>query len=130
MMQHTGYTDIIAEVHAYFASTLTRARQAGLSQIILDPGFGFAKTREQNYQLLAELPAVFDFPNTLRLIGISRKSMIYEPLNITPLEALPASSALHLYALQQGVDILRVHDVAPALEVVKLHKLLAPSFST
>ncbi|MCL2738830.1 MAG: dihydropteroate synthase [Bacteroidales bacterium] len=127
MQQHTDYTDVVAEVRGYFASVLKRAEEAGLSQIILDPGFGFAKTTEQNYRLLAELPAVFDFPHVLGLIGISRKSMIYKPLHITPQEALPATSALHLYALQQGADILRVHDVAAAIQVIKLHQLLSPS---
>ena len=107
-------TDVVAEVRAYFASVLVRAQEAGVPQVILDPGFGFAKTMAQNYALLSHLSTLFDFPDVLRLIGISRKSMIYKPLNITPDEALPATCALHLYALRQGVDILRVHDVAEA----------------
>ena len=124
MQQQTGYADVVTEVRSYFASVWERGREAGVPQLILDPGFGFAKTTEQNYALLAALPALFDFPNVLRLIGISRKSMIYTPLGITAQEALPATSALHLYALQQGVDILRVHDVAEAVRMVRLHVLL------
>ena len=125
MQLHTDYTDVAAEVRHYFALTLQRAQEAGVPQIILDPGFGFAKTTEQNYTLLAHLPALFDFPNVPRMIGISRKSMIYKPLHITADEALPASSVLHFYALQQGVDILRVHDVAEAVQVIHLHAMLS-----
>ena len=124
MQQNTLYTDIVAEVHHYFASTLAHAKEAGVPQIILDPGFGFAKTTEQNYALLSHLSLLFDFPNVPRMIGISRKSMVYKLLEITPQEALPATSALHLYALQQGVDILRVHDVAQAVQVVRLFEML------
>jgi len=124
MQQYTAYQDIVSEVHHYFAFTLARAKEAGIGQILLDPGFGFAKTTEQNYALLTNLPALFNFPNVPRIIGISRKTMIYKPLSITPQEALPATSALHLYALQQGVDILRVHDVAQAMDIVQLYTLL------
>ena len=92
---------------------------------MLDPGFGFAKTMEQNYTLLSRLPELFDFPDARRLIGISRKSMIHKPLEITQDETLPATSALHLYALQQGVDILRVHDVKEAVQMVRLHAMLS-----
>ncbi|MCL1973332.1 MAG: dihydropteroate synthase [Bacteroidetes bacterium] len=125
-MHKRGITssDIVTEVRTFFASILRHACEAGLPQIILDPGFGFAKTTGQNYRLLTELSAVFDFTNVLRIVGISRKSMIYKPLRITPEEALSATSALHLFALQQGIDILRVHDVAPAVQVIRLHKLL------
>jgi len=122
MQQFTYYNDIVTEVRTYFASTLLRAKEVGVGQIILDPGFGFAKTTEQNYQLLSNLSNVFNFPNVPRLIGISRKSMVYKPLSITVQKALPATSALHLFALQQRVDILRVHDVAEALQVVQLWK--------
>ena len=125
MHQYTDYENIVVDVHNYFASVLERAREAGVLQIILDPGFGFAKTTEQNYTLLSRLPELFDFSNVLRLIGISRKSMVYMPLVITPDEALPATSALHLYALQQGVDILRVHDVKEAVQMVRLHAMLS-----
>jgi len=114
-------TDVVKEVRDFFTSVLHRAREAGLMQIILDPGFGFAKTMEQNYELLSGLSSLFVFPDVLTLIGLSRKSMIYKPLGITPDEALPATSALHLYALQQGVDILRVHDVAEARQMIQLH---------
>ena len=120
MQNHTGYRDVVVEVRDYFASVLQRAQAAGVRQIVLDPGFGFAKTTEQNYVLLSALSSLFDFPDVLRIIGISRKSMIYEPLGITAEETLPATTALHLYALLQGVDILRVHDVAPAVQMIAL----------
>ncbi|MCL2727576.1 MAG: dihydropteroate synthase [Bacteroidales bacterium] len=131
MQHHTDYDDVVSEVRSYFTSSLARAREVGVSQVILDPGFGFAKTMEQNYELLSRLPELFlhhipesDGPEVLRLIGISRKSMIYKPLEISADEALPATSALHLFALQHGVDILRVHDVAQAVQVVRLYSLL------
>ena len=124
MQQQTGYSNVVEEVHSYFASVLEQGRDACISQIILDPGFGFAKTTAQNYMLLDALPSLFDFPDVVRLIGISRKSMIYEPLGITAEEALPATSALHLFALQKGVDILRAHDVAEAVQMVRLFSLL------
>ena len=120
MQNHTGYRDVVVDVRDYFASVLQRVQEAGVGQIILDPGFGFAKTMEQNFVLLSSLSSLFDFPDVLRIIGISRKSMIYKPLGITAEEALPATTALHLYALQQGVDILRVHDVAPAVQIIAL----------
>ena len=120
MQNHSCYQDVVVEVRDYFALVLQRAQEAGVGQIILDPGFGFAKTREQNYALLSALSSLFVFSGAPRLIGISRKSMIYEPLGITAEEALPATTALHLYALQQGVDILRVHDVAPAIQIIAL----------
>jgi dihydropteroate synthase len=123
MQQQTHYSDVIEEVHRYFASVCERAQEAGVQQIILDPGFGFAKTTAQNYELLAALHKLFNFPNVLRMIGISRKSMIYEPLGISIHEALSATSALHLFALKQGVDILRVHDVAEAVRMVRLHAM-------
>ena len=116
--------NLVAEVHNYFAAVLARAQEAGVPLIILDPGFGFAKDTPQNYTLLSHLSTLFDFPDVLRLIGISRKSMIYKPLCITPDEALSATTALHLYALQQGVDILRVHDVAEAMQAIQLYKFL------
>jgi len=132
MQQLANYGDIVQEVHSYFVSTLARAQRAGVPQIILDPGFGFAKTIEQNYTLLRRLSQLFpnnapesNMPKVLRLIGISRKSMIYKPLSISAQEALPATSALHLYALHQGVDILRVHDVAQAVQVLQLYRLLS-----
>ena len=114
----------LQNIQYYFASTLERAKEAGIQQIILDPGFGFAKTTEQNYTLLTHLSTLLNFPGVPTLIGLSRKSMIYKPLGISPDEALPATSALHLYALQQGVDILRVHDVAQANQMIRIHALL------
>ena len=91
---------------------------------ILDPGFGFAKTIEQNYELLARMDEFAPLGKRM-LVGVSRKSMIYKLLNITPQEALPATQVLHLKALQAGADILRVHDVAEAARTVALYRLLS-----
>ncbi|MDR2586610.1 MAG: dihydropteroate synthase [Prevotellaceae bacterium] len=113
--------DVVKELHEFFAEVIDRAQDAGVQQIILDPGFGFAKSIKQNYLLLSALPQIFDFHDVARMIGISRKSMIYKPLNITPDDALPATSALHLFALQQGVDVLRVHDVATAKQIIQIY---------
>jgi dihydropteroate synthase len=93
----------------------------GVKDIIIDPGFGFAKSMEQNYELLAGLGSLCQkgFPV---LVGLSRKSMVYNLLDVTPAEALNGTTALHWEALRQGASILRVHDVREAVEVVKLHE--------
>ena len=91
-----------------------------MNNIILDVGFGFAKSVEQNYELLAGLNRMTDFGYPM-LVGVSRKSMIYKPLGITPAEALTGTIALHWEALRSGANILRVHDVREAVEVVKLY---------
>ena len=92
---------------------------------ILDPGFGFAKTIGQNYQLMRELDVFKEtFPSRRLLVGVSRKSMVYRLLEITPEESLPATQVLHLHALQNGADILRVHDVAQAAQTVSLYRML------
>jgi dihydropteroate synthase len=92
--------------------------------LIIDPGFGFAKSLEQNYELLAGLGKLKRFGLPI-LVGISRKSMIYKLLGITPEDALPATSALHLEALRLGASILRVHDTREAVQVIKLHEALS-----
>ena len=111
------------EVMLYFAEKIQRLRDLGQKDIILDPGYGFGKTLEQNYELLAhqEMLNIFELP---LLVGVSRKSMIYKLLNCTPDEALNGTTALNTIALQKGASILRVHDVKEAAEVVKLHKQL------
>lgn len=119
------YTDVTAEVLDYFNNFSQRAAAAGIKNWLLDPGFGFAKTTEQNYRLLTELHRFRDsFPNRRILVGVSRKSMIYKPLGITPEAALPATQVIHLKALQCGADILRVHDAAAALQTVSLYRML------
>ena len=95
---------------------------------ILDPGFGFAKTVDQNYELLSNLQKLhrtYGKATPRVLVGVSRKSMIYKPLGILPEEALSATQAIHMAALMNGADILRVHDVAPALQTVSLYNKMA-----
>jgi dihydropteroate synthase len=94
-------------------------RDSGISQVILDPGFGFGKSIAHNFSVLHDL-SVFKKYGFPILVGISRKSMIYKLLEITPKEALPATSSLHWAALLNGADILRVHDVKEAVQVIKL----------
>jgi dihydropteroate synthase len=119
MQQHTDYSDMMEEIMLYFAEKLRVLRLMGVNDIILDPGFGFSKTVDQNYELMRSLPefALFELP---LLVGVSRKSMIYKFLDSTPDETLNATTALHAYALLNGADILRVHDVRAAVEVVKI----------
>lgn len=120
------YDDVVSEVLDYFSRFAAKADAAGVKDWILDPGFGFAKTVEQNYRMLNELER---FSETGRkvLVGISRKSFIYKPMGVGPEDVLAATQALHLSALERGADILRVHDVAAAQETVKLYRLLSLS---
>ena len=114
---------VTAALLRYFAAFAHRAEAAGLQDWILDPGFGFAKTVEQNWQLLRELPALRETGRAV-LAGISRKSFLYRPLGILPEEALAATQAAHLAALEGGADLLRVHDVAAAAQTVQVYRLL------
>ena len=123
MQSMTDYDDIVEEVHQYFAQRLDTLRKAGIEDVVIDPGFGFAKTLEQNYQLMNELGRLSDLGAPI-LVGISRKSMIYNLLGCTPAEALNGTTALHLEALRQGAKILRVHDTREAVEVVKIYNQL------
>ena len=121
MQQHTGYEcGVVAEVADYFRRRTEWLRERGVKDIILDPGFGFAKSVEQNYELLAGLGELQTEGCPL-LVGLSRKSMIYKVLDTTPDNALNGTTALNWEALRQGATILRVHDVAEAVEVVKLY---------
>ena len=123
MQSLTDYNDVVGDVVTYFNHFLEKALQFGIREWVLDPGFGFAKTLEQNYEMLSRLDEfkVFDRPV---LVGVSRKSMIYKLLNISPEDSLPATQVLHLRALQLGADILRVHDVAEAARTVELFRHL------
>ncbi|MDT0540412.1 dihydropteroate synthase [Croceitalea sp. P059] len=123
MKDLTDYDDLIKELLKYFSEKVAIARKKKINDIIIDPGFGFAKTREQNFQLLAhfDLFQTFDLP---LLAGLSRKSMIYKTLNSTPSEALNGTTALHMVALQNGANILRAHDVKEANECISLFKEL------
>jgi dihydropteroate synthase len=113
------YDDFLPEVFKQLADKLWTLRQRGVNDVIIDPGFGFGKTREQNFSMLDSLEefAMFDAP---LLVGVSRKSMITKTLDITPEEALNGTSVLNTIALMKGAHILRVHDVKPAAEAVKL----------
>ncbi|MFT5736009.1 MAG: dihydropteroate synthase [Maribacter sp.] len=123
MQQQTVYQHLMQDILLFFSQRLAVAREKGIHDVIIDPGFGFAKTLEQNYQLLQQLEAlkVTDLPI---LVGISRKSMIYKLLKSNPKNALNGTTALHMVALTKGANILRVHDVKEAVECVKLHKQL------
>lgn len=117
MQDLCNYADVTGEVLLYFRQFAERADRAGIRDWILDPGFGFAKTVDQNWQLLRELDRL-KAPGHKILVGVSRKSMIYRLFGITPEESLPQTQVLHLAALERGADILRVHDVAEAARTV------------
>lgn len=125
MQGHCQYNDVVKEVRDYFIEFIKKATDKGMKDITLDPGFGFAKDISQNYQLLERLPELKiekgeGSGNWPILVGISRKSMIHKFLGITPEESLPATTALNLQALIKGADILRVHDVREARQIVKI----------
>ena len=119
MQQHTDYADIMEEIMLYFARKVRQLRLLGVNDIILDPGFGFSKTVDQNYTLMGHLREFKDFGLPL-LVGVSRKSMIYKYLGGTPADSLNGTTVLNTIALLNGTDILRVHDVKAAVEAVKL----------
>lgn len=121
MQNFTEYNNLMEDILYYFSERIAAAKQAKINDIILDPGFGFAKTTEQNYELMqkTELFQTFDLP---LLIGISRKSMIYKLLNSTPQESLNGTTVLNTISIQKGANILRVHDVKEAVEVIKIVK--------
>lgn len=119
MQQFTHYDNLEREVLAYFSERIAVARAAGINDIILDPGFGFSKTVGQNYELLRSLKG-FSSTGLPLLVGISRKSMITKTLNISSQEALNGTTALHVLALINGAQILRVHDVREAVEAVTI----------
>lgn len=119
-MQHDPtYGDVVQEVIYSLAERVQQLHQLGVHDVILDPGFGFGKTVEHNYALLRHLPAFAAFELPL-MVGVSRKSMINRVLGTTPERALNGTTVLHTLALQQGADILRVHDVREAVECIKL----------
>ena len=119
MMKNTSYKELTKEVLLYFSEKIAKARTFGINDIIADPGFGFSKTTEQNFELLNELE-LFSTLEIPLLVGVSRKSMIYKTLDISATEALNGSTALHSVALQKGASILRVHDAKEAAETINL----------
>jgi dihydropteroate synthase len=119
MQKLISYDDIISELLNYFINLIDKYQRLGIRDIIIDPGFGFAKTIEQNFHLLKHL----DLLKILGLpimVGLSRKSTIYKTLGITPEESLNGTTVLHTLALEQGAQILRVHDVKEAIETIRL----------
>ena len=123
MQQMTSYSNVTKEVYTYFTERIELAKKHHIKDIIIDLGFGFSKTLEQNFKLLESL----DFFKNLDLpilAGISRKSMIYKPLDTSAEHALNGTTALHMIALEKGAKLLRVHDVKEAIECVKLHRAL------
>ncbi len=123
MKNHITYQHLINEIYAYFSKQIELARQHNITDIIIDPGFGFAKTLAQNYELLKQME-FFKNLNCPILTGVSRKSMIYKVLGCTAEEALNGTTALNMVALMNGACILRVHDVKEAVECIKLFNQL------
>ena len=119
----TQYEAIVKELIFYFSERIALARSFGIIDLIVDPGFGFAKTMDQNYEVLQKLE-LFQNLDLPILVGVSRKSMVYKPINATAEEALNGTSVLNTIALTKGASILRVHDVKEAVECIKLYEKL------
>jgi dihydropteroate synthase len=122
MQALTNYEDIVKEMLFYFSERVEKARSFGINDLVLDPGFGFAKTIDQNFEILQKLE-LFQILELPILIGVSRKSMIYKTLVINAEESLNGTTVLNTFALTKGAKILRVHDVKEAVECVKLSPL-------
>jgi dihydropteroate synthase len=123
MQKQATYSDVIQDLRSYFSEKIRETTSKKINDIIIDPGFGFAKTTEQNYTLLNHLDLFQTFGLPI-LIGLSRKSMIYKVLGSSPQEALNGTTALHTIALLKGANIIRAHDVKEAMECVKLVEVL------
>ena len=123
MQQNPQYDHLVNEIIAFFAKQLSQLRKLGVHDVIIDPGFGFGKTLDHNYQLMSKLASfqLFDLPI---LVGVSRKSMIQKLLNISAEEALNGTSVLNTIALLNGANILRVHDVKEAVEAIEVVNLI------
>ena len=120
MQQMTGYDDIVDDLTKYFSARLDTLYHLGVKDVWIDPGFGFAKTVEENHELMRRLDELTTLFREPMLVGVSRKSMIYRKLGTTPQEALGGTIALNTMALERGARILRVHDVKEAVELVRL----------
>lgn len=123
MQQMTDYDDLLGDIYHYFSGRIKAAKNHNIKDIIIDPGFGFAKTLGQNYEILNQLSFLSHLSYPI-LAGISRKSMIYKTLNCSASEALNGTTALHSVALMNGAKILRVHDVKPAMECITLYNTI------
>jgi dihydropteroate synthase len=126
MQEEPTYKDVVDDILQFFGERLHKLKKMGVNDIIVDPGFGFGKTVEQNYQLLRELDS-FQILELPVMVGVSRKSMIYNSLNCTPEEALNGTTAVHMAALMKGASMLRVHDVQAAAETVKIFQQIVNS---
>lgn len=124
MQSFTQYADVTADVVAELSAPLHRLQLKGVSDVIIDPGFGFAKTPQQNYELFRNLDKIAAMLERPLLVGISRKSMITRICGITPDEALPGTAALNAAGILKGASIIRVHDVAAARQVVAVAEAL------
>lgn len=124
MQQQTEYDHLVKDILFYFSERIAAAKALGIVDVIVDPGFGFAKNLEQNFELLNALE-LFKMIEKPMLVGVSRKSMIYKTLETSAQEALNGTSVLNTVALQKGVSILRVHDVKEAMECITLVKSLS-----
>jgi dihydropteroate synthase len=122
MQSNPVYNNLLQEILYFFTEKLYQLNSFNISDIIIDLGFGFGKTIEDNYKLLKNI-SYFDYLEKIQLVGLSRKSMIYKPLNASPENALIGTSALHFEALNQGAKILRVHDVLEAKQVIDLYQI-------
>lgn len=123
MQNNPTYHHIADDIFSFFTQKIELLSSRGIEQTIIDPGFGFGKTIEHNYQLMRDLDRFTSFKKPL-LVGVSRKSMIYKLLNSTPEESLNGTHALNMYALTKGANILRVHDVKPAKEIIAIFQQL------
>lgn len=126
MQTMTDYEDIVKEMLFYFSKKVHQARSLGINDLILDPGFGFAKTTDQNYEVLQKME-LFQMLELPLLAGVSRKSMVYKPLHSNASESLNGTTVLNTIALTKGAKILRVHDVKEAMECITLYNKLNPS---
>lgn len=124
MQTMTNYTNILKEILFYFSEKVSKARSLGINDLIIDPGFGFAKTVDQNYEIMEKLE-LFQLLDVPVLVGVSRKSMIYKALNISSTEALNGTTVLNTIGLSKGAAILRVHDVKEAVECVQLYSKIS-----
>lgn len=126
MQQHAHYADVVNDLILYFSEVVGQLRSLGVADILLDPGFGFGKKQHHNYELLSRLKELqlLEYPI---VAGVSRKSMLYQPLNINASEALNATTAAHVVALQNGAHVLRAHDVLEAVQAIKIYNLARTS---
>lgn len=121
--QEATSTNIMSDMLHFFQERLDSLHRQGIADVVIDPGFGFAKTIQQNYAILRQLDVLRTL-NAPILVGVSRKSMLYKPLQTTPADVLPATVAAHTLALERGADILRVHDVKAAVQAITIYQLI------